>query len=209
MKFTISCATFARLASVAAFIEPDVDEEIRRYLSCVRIENRNRQAYAIATNLKVASIEYLGPTTEQDSAVHVMLNERLVQQAVSETPFNSIMEVVSIPEIAVASVSTMLGYAHQGNVGVFPDKSPLDVWRQWAAPPAPASKGAMFWTVDHIETLVKASPSGKVVFPSFINVDQPVVLRDALNPNWVGLFLGKPSPLEPAVVPATLPAWWA
>lgn len=209
MKFIIKCETFARLATVPAFIEPNTPEEIKAQLSCVRIENIQGNIYAIATNQKIAVVEHIGMTTEPDGVAHVVIDNKLVEQCRNETPYDSSLEIITVPEIALASAKTLFGYSYTGNACIFPDQPILDTWRTWAArDAAKKSKGAMYWNVDHIASLVASCPSGKVVFPEFIDVDKPVILRDIKSDRWIGLFVGKPAPLDPLVEPATLPPWW-
>ncbi len=209
MKFTINCATFVRLASITAFFEPTTDEEIKAQLMCVRLENIKSNMFAVATNQKVAAVEYIGRTDQPDGVAHVVIDSKLVEQCRNEIPYDSFLEVITIPEIALASAKTMLGFAYQGNACIFPDNSIMNKWRGWATREIiKKNKGAMYLNVDHISALVAASPSGKIVFPEFIDVDKPVVLRDVKNPAWVGLFVGKPNPLDPPAAPAMLPEWW-
>ena len=208
MKFTINSATFCRMASIPAFFEPGTDPEIQQQLSCVRLENNKGKVIAIATNQKIAAIEYLGTTNESDGSVHVTIDPVLINQLKKEIPFNSFIEVVFVPEILTASVKTMLGFSYQGNASVgIPDQSILKNWRTWFPVPSKNSKGAMYWNVDHINVLAKSSPSGKIIFPENINTDIPIIIRDVEFAQWVGCFMAKVSPIEQPPIPATIPEW--
>jgi hypothetical protein len=210
MKFTITCAAFCRLAGIPAFFEPKTDEEIKKQLSCVRLENKSGNVFGIATNQKVAAVEWLGKTTEKDGAVHIALNPDLIKQCTQEAAFDSFLEIIYIPEILQAGAKTMLGFVLQGNaaaVGV-PEHSPLAQWRDWIPQKMPTkSKGAMYWNVDHIATLAAAAPTGKIVFPEFIDVDQPLIIRDVDAPEWFGMFIAKPAPSDTVPPPAGVPEW--
>jgi len=98
-----------------------------------------------------------------------------------------------VKEIAVATAKTDLGYSHPENCCYWWDDTPLNNWRNWAPSDNPAeSTGAMYWNINHIETLVRSSPSGQIVFPEFINSSQPawVTLRKYLaeNGKYLALF---------------------
>ena len=210
MKFTITCTAFCRLAGIPAFFEPKTDEEIKKQLSCVRLENYKGQIFGVSTNQKVAAVERLGTTTERDGAVHIALNPALVKQCNDEIAYDSFLEIIYVPEILTASAKTMLGFVLPGNAAAIglPEHSVLSHWRSWV-PPAPAkkSKGAMYWNADHVAALAQASPSGQIVFPELIDVDQPVIIRDCSTPDWFGMFIAKPAPSDPTPQPATAPDW--
>lgn len=209
MKFTISCETFCRLASVPTYFEPHTKPELFKQIECVRIENYKGCVFAISTNVQIAAIEFIGNTTEPDGAVHVVIDPVLVKQCESERAYGSFLEIVSIPEIATASAKTMLGFVYNGNACIWPATTVMDNWREWGPDKTPTkAKGALYLETQHIETLFKASPSGRIVFPEHIDVNVPTILRDYKNPNWVGLFFGKPQANENPAIAATLPEWW-
>lgn len=210
MKFIISCNTFFRLASITQFFQPSTPDEIVQKLRCVRVEHRKGKTFAIATNYKIAAVEYIGETTEPDGFAHIIADKTLIDQCKNESPFASMLEIITIPEIATASAKTMLGFIYQGNACIFPDNTPMDDWLSWAdTKTVTKNNGAMFWNLDYILPLFEASPSGKIVFPAFIDVDVPVVLRDRKHDNWVGLFMPKPAPADGVAEPAVLPIWWS
>lgn len=209
MKFVISCEIFARLASVTEFFEPSTVEETQKLLRCVRIENKDGHSFGIATNQKIAAIQYLGTTEEPDGVIHVVNDPVLVNKCKEEAAFDSFMEVVSIPEMAIASAQTVFGYSYPGNVGIFPDETPMDKWRKWFPDKlAATNQGVMCWTVDQVLTLAKASPSGKIYFPKFYNTDEPLVLCDLYDKNWVGLFVPSQETYEKQPTEyAEIPKW--
>lgn len=210
MKFTITCKAFARLAGIPSFFEPRTDEEIKKQLSCIRIENCGGKVFAIATNQKVMAVELIGMTNEADCVAHITVDPELVKQCVNESLYDSFLEITYVPEILLATIKSMLGYTYLGNAAIngVPEQSALSQWRKWL-PPASArsNKGPMYWGLDHIETLVKTSPSGKIVFPEFIDIDKPIIIRDTDNDNWFGVFIARPAPSQLTPEPAELPEW--
>lgn len=209
MKFRIPCETFCRIASVVSFFEPRTPLEIRAQIECVRLEIHKGKMFAIATNQQIAVIEYVDDSPQPDGVAHVVVDPALIAQCETEKAYNSFLEVTTIPEIATATASTMYGFTYKGNACIWPDKTVMDEWRNWGPDnPALEFHGALYLETDHIHQLFLASPSGRIIFPSFINVNEPVVLRDRKNPNWVGLFLGRPPITENEAKPAVLPDWW-
>ena len=208
MNFEIPAEIYVRLANVTKRI-PDDDGG---NLGCVRLENRNGDAFAISTNRRIAAVYYLGKSKDGDGFVHVTNDDVLINQCVSETPFSSILHITAIPELQMASAKTTYGYNYPGNAGVFPPDARLNDWRNLApATPIKKTNGAMSWTLDDMLSLNSASMSGKLAFPEFIDVRSPVIVRDIEYPNWLGVFM--PTRREDggksyAVEAATVPAWW-
>ncbi len=209
MKFQIPCETYYRLSKILSYFQPDIDDEIKQKINCIRLENSNGILIAVATNQKIAVIEKIGATNQPNGAVHIVVNEKLINQAKTEKVYNSFIEVIAIPQMAMASAKTMLGYTYEGNVAIFPTETPMDDWRDWAADePIKKSKGAMYWNTIYLNMLNESSLSGKLAFPEFIDTEKPVVLNDIENPNWIGLFMPKRADSEIQVSPAQLPKWW-
>lgn len=212
MNFTISAEIYVRLANVIKLMPENVTEIERTILKCVRLENKNGHSFAVATNRRIAAIYYLGTTQNPDGVVHLIFDKELIKAAEKEKVYNSIIDVLSIPELKMGTAKTLFGYSFPGNAAIYPDKTPLDKWREWVPDEQPtATIGAMSWTAEYLVMLNAASPSGVVCFPEFIDANKPVVLRDFENANWVGLFMpnradenGKPYTVDPA----TLPSWW-
>lgn len=212
MNFEIEVATYIRLAGVTDFIRPEISENEKQHLRCVRLERNKGHTFALASNKKIGAVYYLGKTEGADGAIHMTVDAALLKQCATEKPFNSKIHIVGVPEIGVCSGKTTLGYSHPGNIGTFPQNSPLDTWREWARhDPIAASSGAMHWYLPDVQALNSASPSGHVLFPEFIDANKPVLLRDENDPNWCGFFMvnvlneqGQPYQVEPA----ELPKWW-
>jgi len=206
MNFTIKCQTFARLASICQFFEPSTRVDVREKINTVRLENKDGKCFAIATNEKIAVIEFLHNTDQEDGYAHLVLDPALIKQCEVEMLYDSNLHITVVEQIAVASAKTDLGYAHPGNCCYWFDDSPLNQWRNWLPTVKPAeSTGAMYWDTHQVETLVKASPSGQITFPEFINSADPVIIRDTRSPDWVGLFI--PNNSDTLIKPAELPEW--
>ena len=119
------------------------------------------------------------------------------------------MTITAIPEIAISTLQSNSGFNMADCCYWWGETdTPLAEWNEWGTEAAVTSQGAMYWDLNHIEALIKASPSSKVRFPEFIDVNKPVVLRDYYNQNWVGVFMARVSPTAPTI-PAELPEWWA
>lgn len=212
MNFTIPVETYLRLAGVPKIFSQSVSEEEREILRCVRLEHRNGSMFAIGTNRRVAAIYYLGKASEPmaNGSVHVTLDPALIAQCEVEKPFNSKMHVVTIPEMQMVSLKTDMGYNYPGMAGKFPPKTALDDWNKWVVEPASKSSGAMSWSVEDMTALNSASPSGHIVFPTHIDANKPIVVRDIKNDNWVGLFMGNRRDDDGnayTAAPATIPEW--
>lgn len=206
MNFSIKCETFIRAASICSFFQACVRADVKDKINTVRLENRNGQCFVIATNEKIAMVEILGQTDQADGYTHVKLDEKLLQQCHTESVFNSVLNVVTVEELAIGTVSTTLGYSHPGDAFYWFDETPLDGWRNWFPEEVLVeSKGAMHWDVHQVELLMKSSPSGHVIFPEFIDTSQPVILRDVKSENWAGLFI--PSDENAISKKATRPEW--
>lgn len=200
---TIKCDVFKRLVKVTDYFHPNTDAETKQYLSCVRLEHSNGHSYAVVTNQKIAAIQYLGTTTHEDGAVHVVNDPKISEQCEVEIPFDSTITVQSDGQL-----STTLGWGLE-NACIYPANTPMDGWREWFPDePVRENKGFMYWDVDRVAALVASSTSGKICFPQFIDVDKPIVIRDAFDDDWCGLFIPKPDVGEqPVKQPAEKPIW--
>ncbi|MAK38199.1 MAG: hypothetical protein CMC15_18715 [Flavobacteriaceae bacterium] len=209
MKFVVKCEVLLRLSKVCNFFDVSISEDMKNRINTVRLENSNGNTIAVATNNKIAAIEILGSTAESDGYVDLVLSPELIAQCEKEVGYDGVMVVNSIPELAMSSIQSMMGWSYGGNASYWYDDTPMNNWRSWAnSNEVPASKGCMYWDLHHVHALFQSSPSGCVVFPENIDVEKPVTLRDDNAPEWVGLFL--PSPLPPLKITdgAELPEWW-
>lgn len=206
-NFTIKCETLVRLSNVCSYFSPRVDEELKNTINVVRLENSGGHCLAIVTNQAVACVEKLGEAIDKDGYADIKLDPVLIRQMKQEALYGSFLNVATIPELATSTCSTSLGWQYP-NCCVWHDDSPLNKWRDWATDNAVQSFGSMYWDLDEVEVLFKSSPTGKIVFPEFIDSEKPVTLRDRYSEDWVGLFIPKPNPGERVTRKAELPEWW-
>lgn len=209
MDFMIKCDVYKKLAQVTKYLRPPIDTELQHLISCVRIENKNNNAYAIATNKEIASIYYLGETQSENGHIDLIINDDITKQAEYESSFSSLFYVTSFPEFATATLKSLLGWEYSSNVGIFPDSTPLDKWRTWFPDkPITSSRGFMYWDLDQLSLLANSSPSGKIYFPAHIDVEKPIILRDVYDENWCGLFIPNPDYNEKQLKEsAGIPKW--
>lgn len=202
--YTISCATLSRLSKIPSYFGPSVPEHTKPLINTVRLENKGGKSYAVATNQKIAAVEYLGPTPHPDSFCHLKLPIPRIDELARN---NETATIMTIPQIAVSTLTTTGGFA-LNDVSYWFDETPLDSWRTWFNPNIyKNSQGAMYWDLFHLELLFQSSPSGKVIFPEFIQADKPVLLTDRENDKWLGAFIPNVYPTEKAVKPSKLPEW--
>jgi len=211
MNFNISCDLYSRFSKVCHFLPPSVPEGVAELIKCIRLENINGKSYAIVTNQKIGCIEYLGETTEPDGFMHLVVDETLMNQSESEKTYGSTMNIVNIEAAGVASLTTMLGFSYAGNASAMVENHIMSDWRKWAhIEEVKKAKGALYFDLDYLSSMAKASPTGRIYFAEKIDVDKPIPVRDIYNDNWVGVFIGKPNPNEKDVPAggAKAPEWW-
>lgn len=209
MEFLIKCDVFKRLAAITKHFETTTDEETRQVLSCVRLEYKDGRYCAVATNQRIAAIQYLGETDQPDGAAHIINDDTILKQCDVEMQYDSSFHITALPEFAVTTVRSLMGWEFTGNAGIFPTNTPMDTWRKWF-PDSPVTKGrgVMYWNADQIAALAATAPSGKLYFPRHIDIDKPVIIRDLLDDSWCGLFMPKPHATEKQVdEQAELPKW--
>lgn len=214
VEFAISCDAFQRLASIVEMYQPSYD---RAECVSVCIMNRGGRVIAQATNSKIAAYEYLAVTDQPDGQVLVVVDPALVEQCKTESPFGSFLTIQTNDALQFATAKTTLGYAYPDNAAI------------WNAAPGnlhsflfdkirdehkvlKKSVGVMHWYLDSLVRLAGSSPSGRVLFPEFINTKMPCVLRDPLAENWFGAFIPEMNAHDEQTVEytaATLPDWFA
>ncbi len=205
MNVDISCELYARLSAIPLLLNP-VDE--RKYLKSLFIERVSSKLYAVATNVKIAAIEYLGENEGPDECTAIVIDQALIDQCKREIAFNGRMSIVANPLLNFTSIKTTFGFVCPGNAMVqLPEANNFNNWHTWFPDSIPTkSHGAMFWNASLIHALAAASPTGGLRFPQYIDTTQPVVVRDQESEDWAGLFM--PVPGENATVePASLPEW--
>lgn len=169
-------------------------------LEAVKLEISNGKYYIIGSNDTIAAVEYLGESKEANDSCYINTENVCINQGNVNESF--IFE--TIPELAMGTVTDTKGQSYKDYI-LWPDESPLDKWREWFKL-SEVPQGFMYWNVEQIEKLWKNCPSGEITFPEIINSDEPVILRDANNANWAGVFI--PTVDGKALIkPAILPEW--
>lgn len=205
MDISISCELYARLSAIPSLLNP---EDQRKHLKSIYLERRNKQLYVIATNVKIAAIEYLGMNDGLDECTAIVVDPVLIAQCVKEISFNSNLSIVANPMLSYTAIKTTFGYQYPSNAMVqLPDPNEFTEWRKWFPDAMPtANSGAMFWKASLVHALASASPTGGLRFPEFIDTTSPIVVCDKEAINWVGLFMGNTESGE-KVLPASIPDW--
>lgn len=205
--FVVQAEVVKRLSKVCNFFDSSTSHELKFLINTVRIENRQGQSYAVATNGKVASIQYIGTTEHEDGSCHLKLTEEFIKQLEFESMISGTLTIQTIPECAASSVTSTSGYIFQ-DCSYWFDSTPLNEWRSWLQNDAVEHKGFMYWDVFHIKSLLETSPSGKVCFPEIIDATRPILIRDKLDRNWAGVFLPQPNVTDKVAAAAVKPEWW-
>ena len=208
MKFTIPCEVFARLATVATSLVADRDSD---YFRSVYLENKSGKSFAITTNIKFASIEYLGETKESDGSINIDCHDAILAQCEVERGLKGVLHIDYMPELRFASVKSTFGFTHSQNAAVFTatDNPAFERWRNWLPDKLPCgSDSPMFVDAEQLHALAKSSPSGAILFPQFTS--KVVVVRDAYSDNWIGAFLGSGTLQDGRIlkeIPVRMPDW--
>ena len=159
----------------------------------------------VSTDKLFMSVENLTPFT---GIFDVTIDDATHAQCVTEEAFGSKIEFIHEPSLAYTIAKTTMGYT-SGNLHIDPPDY-IDRWRTIIGEcrePMTASRGAMMWDTEGVMKLMRASPSGTVVFEEFIAArGRPLLVRDTNTNDWVGCFMGyvKDGLHHPA---ATLPEW--
>lgn len=208
MKFEIKCSTFIRLASVCNFFDPSTPVKDREDFMTVRLEKVNGRTIAVSTNRMVMAIELLPHfDLSTDEICHVVLDPQLVNQCKFDSLLDATLTIETMPEIALATASTSTGWKYHGNACYWRDDTEFDKWRDVIPKNnASASKHVMTWDMSHLQALFESSPTGEIYFPRYIDASQPIILRDAGDDSWVGVFI--PSiDSKTRTVEAEMPKW--
>lgn len=213
MQFQIPCSTFVRLANAVNIIHHPNTE----YLRSIYLEYRNGKAIAVASNCKIAAIEYFyAVPPEFDQKTVVTISPKLLEQCKTEAPFESVLTIVANPDLSFTAAKTSLGFNLTDNImQVHPEAmKELSDWRNWFPDRSPDKTDmiALYMNAEDIANLGRSSPSGRLMFPTHYTADQPVIVRDELDEKWCGLFMpsGRNTKGEKFVAkPAQPPEWIA
>lgn len=196
MEHIIPCETFARLTNVLKYMPKDDP-----WCQSIRLEGN----FAIASNRFYLVVERLETTAP--SVLHIPADPALIEQADKEAMFHGKMHIIANDILKFASLKTSLGYQYPGNAGLYLDQpNTLDAWRNIVPKDLPKkSKGSMCLFLDPLKNLIETSPSKTITFPENIDWTQPIVVRDAVDPNWCAFFYVRES--KNPHDPATIPGW--
>lgn len=204
--FFIHSKRLHRLVSVCNFVSSHLSQDVKNKITTVLLENKNGMSYAVSTDSLIASVEFLGKTDKPDGSCYLILSDKLKEQLNKEYLTDNIITVTAFPQMAISMLQSTSGFNLSDCLHWW-DDSELRNWRKWFLEPARESAGVMYWDVFKVESLLKASPSGKVIFPSFIDASKPLMVRDYHNDNWMGVFMPQ-SAKESEFEPTELPDWF-
>lgn len=202
MEFSIDCGVFVRLANIARLTQ---DGQLRSvYLEC-----HDGKKVAVASDKKIMAVEFLGESVGPDFSMNAAVDDALINQCNIEKSFNGTVTFNYDTSLNYATATTTLGFQHQKNAAVIlqEKRNYLKDWGMCFPRKLPTvSNGGMFAKLDRLAALASSAPSGAVVFPEFIDVNEPVVVNDVHDPNWIGVFLSK-SEKGDEIDPVSIPSW--
>lgn len=185
MKTTIDATTLQRFS----------------HLPRLKIEINNGRSYLIGTDDTVACVEYLGEVNHANDSCYIKVDSAKIE---TEANFGGTFTFETIPDLAMGSVTTTSGQDCSDFI-IWPDESPLKDWKKWFRMSS-ESHGFMYCDIIRLVTLWETSSSGEIVFPEVINSDEPVIVRDINDSNWIGVFIPVRDTKD-IMKPATLPEW--
>ena len=196
MEHTIPCETFARLCNVLKYMPTDDP-----WCNSVRLE----RGLAIVTNRQYLAIEKID--NQVDEPLHVIADPALIAQCQVEAMYHGKLHIVANSMLKYASLKSTMGYQFPGNAALYLDtKCDPERWRDIVPRELPKkSKGSMSLECGALANLVESSPSGRIIFPEQIDWSVPVLVRDAVDPNWCAVFYVRES--GQIHEPATIPGW--
>ena len=206
MIYTIPCDTFRRLAVVTGNTKPN---ETSEFFNSIYIEHKDGDAIAVASNMWICAAEYIGRTTQPNGFINVAITEQLVKQCDVEAPFASKFEITHVAMLNIATLKSTFGFSVSDVLFKSSTVNWLKDWRSIVPKAMPRkSKGTLKIVAEQTTQLARSAPSGRIIFPEFIDVDQVVVVRDSIDPNWVAFFkpdLSNRNP--PKITEASIPEW--
>jgi len=179
----IPCDTIARLSNLL----PEKSVEIDDIFRTIRLDNGK----VIVSDRRFMAIE----TVENFEGVfHIAVSDALIEQCRVESQFSSFIDIVPNPILQFTTAVTTMGYAPEGNIGVWPNGvTDFDDWHSRVVKPClepdGQNRGVLAFDAVGLQRLVSASPSGFLVFEETIDTTRPMVVRDATSPDWCGFFM--------------------
>lgn len=207
MNFKLPTDIYLKLQNICDYFPSNITDRVRESINCVRLEYKNGKYFALSTNSQIMSVYYLGHIGLEDAVAHLVIDQKLVNQCMQESPFMSVIELSVFEELTIGNLKTSLGYEFPDNACVFHDYTPLNDWFRWV-PDAPATKPNASMKLDEhlLSMLSESSPSTSLVFPTTIDHTQPVIVRDLHDENWCGVL--KPGEFTEEEDFVTIPQWW-
>lgn len=209
MEFSIDCGVFSRLSKISRSCED-------KFLRSVRLEIKDGYSVAMVTSRLIMAIEFLGEDNSPDFSMNAVVDDALIKQCDLEKAFDSKLNFEYNPTLDYTMVKTSLGYSHPGNASIpkttscgviVGEENITSKWRDVLPKKLPAeTTGGMFSNMNNLALLASTAPSGLIIFPECIDVDQPVIVNDVHDPNWLGVFMSRPENME-APDPVTIPGW--
>lgn len=187
MQIQIPCETIQRIARIINVIPPD---ENREWLRSVFIERKRDHVWIGATNATFAAIQYMGVIPGNDGIIAI--KGEALPLLPSRDAHCTINDMAGLDW---CMISTTDGFSYGGDAAMrLPEGiETFKAWRDWIGPEATATGRAMFINTDGLAALANSSPSGRVVFPRIIDAEKPVIIRDIADPDWLGIFVARPS----------------
>lgn len=205
-NFNVKCETLLRFLNLCSFFEPSVETQTVEKLNAVYLENKDGMTFIVATNSMVAAVERVGFTQEPDGFAYFKNDETIKNKIKQGSLEDLTVKIVTLPQFAMSTLTIGNG-SDIVNCCKWFDDSPFKNWRNWFQDQDGDVKGFMYWDVFHVESLMKASKSGCVIFPEKINAEKPIIIRDRYNPEWVGSFFPQPPVGQVIVNSAKKPEW--
>lgn len=198
-EISIPCEKIARLANVLRYF-PDVADD---WTDSFRFEDD----MILVTNRHFLAIErHDGGSISKP--VHMTASAELINQCKTEMAYSSKIQIIVNDTLGLISARTTLGYQYPGNLlhrGT--GENAMDRWRN-IVPSGPAKESNNGWMLemDHFQMFAESSPSKCIVFEKSVDIHQPSIVRDLVDPDWFGVFWAKD--VKHPHSPATLPKWF-
>lgn len=199
MQVQINADVFVRFANLARNLPAN---DPRNYLRSVMVEVANGNAFIVATDSRFMAVQRLGEMAGEFRAC-VLADDVLTGQAAAEIPFSSSLF------ISAEKVTTALGFMYPGNPFISAPLGKINemfTWRSLLQVKVENAGGTMFIDTARMQALINTSPSGRVLFPPKIDIAKPIVVKDAVDPDWLGVFLGRTE--DAPLSYGSLPGWF-
>jgi len=193
-EYVIPCEVFARLSNLLAISYDETDE----WCNSVRID----RGCAMVTNRHFMVVERID--CDLPDPVHIVADPVLIEQCRKEAQYHSKLHIAVVPAIKYASAKTTFGYQYPGNAALWlAAPNELDKWRSIIPDNVSAtSHGGMLLDLEGLKCMIATSPSGRIVVEQNVDFTKPVIVNDAVDPNWFGVFSAREDKLHnPAIIP--------